>query len=254
VNDEGDAMKRRNFVTGLGTVVAAGATAQTLLRSSETSVVAAASDTLLGHRMRVNHTPVGTAQISQGAAGEALTLGYIDGSAEFLVQGSKRAEHTLRNLWALINMRATIGIQGYVPAASPAFQRIDLIVNFKLNEPPFAAPFYAWQHLDIPGQRRMTSSTLAFTTGVPGAAAISVQFQVKSPISGSVVTGKLDYPIGGAGLGHGIYALAGPSPSTGGAPDWGGVTWARRAGELARHDGGAIDFDYITLALLPALE
>jgi len=52
-------------------------------------------------------------------------------------------------------------------------------------------------------------------------------------------------------LGPGIYALAGPSLATGGAPEWMALTWGERAGTLQRQDGGAIDFDYVAMVLSP---
>jgi hypothetical protein len=193
-------------------------------------------------------------QVDQGAPGDALTLGYIPGSAEFLKADSPPLEFGLRSLRALIQARASIGIQRYVPSAHPTIERIDIVVNFALDEPPYAAPFYAWQHLAVPGEYVKTSAPLCFTTGIPHAAGIDVNFRLRSPISATVVGGVLSYPIGGAGLGYGIYALAAPSPATGGAPDWNQITWSGQAGVLARNDGGAIDFDYVTLLLIPAAD
>jgi hypothetical protein len=143
-----------------------------------------------------------------------------------------------------------------VPSASPTIERVEVTVNFACAEPPFYAPFsalfHAWQYVNVPGQHVKSSPPLRFTTNVPDAAAIAVNFQVKSPVSGLSSSGALSYPIGGYGLGPGIYALAGPSLNTIGAPDWNQLTWGETAGSpLVRRDGMAIDFDYITLVLSP---
>jgi len=249
-------MNRRGFVTGVGTVAAAGAAAQALRGPGSGSALSGGLHA--DHRpggsgeFGAKRNPVGTTRVDQSAPGGGLTLGYIPRSARFANPNALPVEQiTLRNFWKVINARTAIGIIGYVPSESPTIERVDITVNYALDEPPFVAPFYAWQYVNVPGQYAKSSSPLSFTAMLPNIAAIDVSFQVRSATTGAIASGSLLYPIGGSGLGPGIYALAAPSPGTGGAPDWDGLTWGDRAGSLARLDGRAIDFDYICLVLSP---
>jgi len=241
-------MNRRGFVGGMGALAAAGAAAQALRGPG--------SGFVISDGFSANGNPVGITSLGPSAPGGGLTLGYIPGSAEFLQANTPPVEPKLSNLWRQAKVRAAIAILGYVPSASPTIERVDVTVNFACAEPPFYAPFsalfYAWQYVKVPGQYVQSASGARFTTNVPDAAAIAVNFQVKSPISGLSSSGALSYPIGGFGLGPGIYALAGPSPTTIGAPDWNQLTWGETAGSpIVRRDGMAVDFDYITLVLSP---
>lgn len=236
-------MNRRDFVSGLGTLAAA----------------AAATEALRGHvsgesmsgAFAPNANPVGITELNQTAAGEGMTLGYLPRSAGFVNTWVPSELRTIGDRWGRTNVRAAISILGYVPSTSPRFERIDITVNFALNEAPFFAPFYAWQYVDIAGKYAKSSSPLTFTANVPDAAGIAASFRMKSAGSGDNASGSLYYQIGGAGLGPGIYALAGPSSASGQAPDWTRITWGEKAGSLVREDGGAIDFDYLTLVVSP---
>jgi hypothetical protein len=236
-------MNRRDFVSGLGTLAA----------------VAATTEALRGHlsgegtsgALVPNANPVGIIQTTMTPPGGGMTLGYLPRSAGFVNTWVPAEERTIGDRWGRTNVRAAISILGYVPSTSPAFERIDITVNFALNEAPFFAPFYAWQYVDLPGEHAKSSSPLTFTASVPNAASIAASFRMKSTIPGGNASGSLYYQIGGAGLGPGIYALAGPSRATGQAPDWNLITWGEIAGSLAREDGGAIDFDYLTLVVSP---
>lgn len=249
-------MNRRDFFTGLGTLGVVGVAAQALRGSdSESSGGPTASrNRFASAGFGANINPVDSTQTKRLARG-GVTLGYIPGSAELVnanaIPGNNFA---LRNLLGLVNVRAAIGILGYVPSASPTFERVDVTINFAISEPPFYVPFYAWQHVNLPGQYVKSSSPLNFTASVPDAAGITVEFQVKDPLSGRISSGVLYYAIGGSGLGPGIYALAGPSAATGAAPDWSQIAWAEDARSLARVDRMPIDFDYVTLVLSPVSE
>ncbi len=235
-------MNRRGFIAGVGTIAAAGAAAPA--SGGPTSPAAASG------RFDANADPVGIVRADPSAPGAGLTLGYIPGSAGFANAGAPRTDKlTRRGLWGLGGVRAAIAVLGCVRSAAPTIERVDLTVNFALAEPPYLAPFHAWQYVDMPGRHATASSPLRFTTSVPGAAGIVVSFRVRSPTSGATATGTLEYPIGGSGLGPGLYALAGPSPAAGGPPDWNELTWGEQPGTLARHDGRTIDFDYVTLLL-----
>ncbi len=247
-------MNRRGFVAGVGTVAAAGAASQVLREAGVADSGASRAGGVAGpsRAFAANGNPIGTTRMDQGVPGSGVTLGYIPGSARFANPNAQPVEAlTIRNLWRVVSARTVIGILGYVPATAPTIERVDITVHFALDEPPFMAPFYAWQHVNLPGQYPKTSSPLSFNANMPNAAAIEVGFRVRSAMDGTIAAGSLYYPVGGAGLGPGIHALAGPSAATGGAPDWNGVTWGDRAGSLARLDGRAIDFDYICLVLSP---
>jgi len=235
-------MNRREFVTGLGTLAAAGS-AQALHGPDVRGVISG------GFGQNVN--PVGITQMDQTAPGAVMTLGYIPGSAGFVNTRLPSEELSVRDRWGLTNVRAAVSILGYFPSASPTIERVDVTVNFAIAEAPYFAPFYAWQYVNVAGQPVKSSAPLTFRTNVPEAASIGVSFRVRSPASGAVASGSLLYSVGGSGLGPGIYALAGPSPAMGGAPDWNQITWGDKAGSLARRDGRAVDFDYITFVLAP---
>ncbi|MEO8677308.1 MAG: hypothetical protein ABI569_17155, partial [Casimicrobiaceae bacterium] len=198
-----------------------------------------------------NANPVGIIQPNQTASSAGMTLGYLPRSAAFINTWSPAGDATIRERWGRTNVRAAIQILGFVPSASPTIERIDITVNFALNEAPFFAPFYAWQYVDLPGQHVKSSSPLTFTANVPQAAGIAAAFRLKSAASGVHSSGSLYYQIGGSGLGPGIYGLAGPSATTGLTPDWSQITWGEKAGSLARSDGMAVDFDYVTLIVSP---
>jgi len=236
-------MNRRDFVTGLGSLAASGVAVEAL------RVHGTADDAVNG--FHVNANPVGVAQSNEAATGAGMTLGYLPRSAAFINTWSPSSEATVRERWGRSNVRAAVQILGFVAAAAPTIERIDITVNFALNEAPFFAPFYAWQYVDLPGQHVKSSSPLTFTASVPQAAGIAAAYRLKSAVSGVHASGSLYYQIGGSGLGPGIYGLAGPSAATGVAPDWNQITWGEKAGSLARNDGMAIDFDYVTLVVSP---
>jgi len=236
-------MNRRDFVTGLGSLAASGVAVEALRGH-------AAGEDVGGFAANAN--PVGIVQSNEAATGAGMTLGYLPRSAAFISTWSPSSgEATIRERWGRSNVRAAVQILGFVAAAAPTIERIDITVNFALNEAPFFAPFYAWQYVDLPGQHVKSSSPLTFTASVPQAAGIAAAYRLKSAVSGVHASGSLYYQIGGSGLGPGIYGLAGPSASTGLTPDWNQITWGEKAGSLARNDGMAIDFDYVTLVVSP---
>jgi hypothetical protein len=222
-------MKRRGFIAGCGIV-------------ATTSAAGAAQ-----FDPRAAWRRVGAGSAVGGSGG--VTLGYVPGSAE-LAQGAdaQRASPLRRNLWGRTT-RAGIAVFGFMASDQPAFARIDLTVNFALAEPPYRAPFHAWQYVGTDGQTPRSSSPLRFTAGVPDGAEISIAFQLRNASTDARTEGVIACPVGGAGLGPGLYALAGPSPATGGAPDWNRLTWGEHPGLLERRDGQPIDFDYVTLLL-----
>ena len=236
-------MNRRDFVTGLGSLAATGVAAEAV--RGHVSGDAASSG------FAANANPVGIVQSNQAGTGAGMTLGYLPRSAAFVNTWSPAEQGAIPGRWGRTNLRAAIQILGFVPSSTPTIERIDITVNFALNEAPFFAPFYAWQYVDLPGQHVKSSSPLTFTANVPQAAGIAAAFRLKSAVTGVYSSGSLYYQIGGSGIGPGIYGLAGPSATTGLTPDWSQITWGEKAGSLARSDGMAVDFDYLTLIVSP---
>ncbi len=236
-------MNRRDFVGRLGTLAAAGA-AMPVLGAQGVGVQSGT--------FPVNESPLGLTRLDL-PAGAGLSLGYIPQSADFVMASALPDEPlTLRQLWAPDRTNTAISILGYVQSAAPTLERVDISVDYALPVAPFRVPFHAWQYVSRPGQCEKCSSPLTFTAGASNAAGLTADFRVKHPTTGEIASGTLHYRIGGSGMGPGIYALAGPSPSTGGAPDWSQLTWGETPGLLRQRDGGAVDFDYVTLVLRPS--
>ena len=235
-------MDRRDFLAGVGLITAGNAGAASLATATSHADGAFA----------VNPQPLGLQQTADATAA-GLSLGYVPGSAELLLAEltGQASSPTWRSLLTPHGQRAEMSIGRLMPAPTRSIRRIDVTVNYALAEPPYYAPFYAWQFVSTAGAPLRQSSPLSFSSNVPDSAVVSVAYQVAHPHSGELVAGTLHYRLGGSGLGPGIYALAAPSAADGAPPDWSALACGKADGQLVRCDGGLIDFDYVTLALAP---
>jgi hypothetical protein len=228
-------MHRRQFIAGCGALATGGV----------------AHAALQDQRFAINPLPVGLIETADPGVPQGLFLGYVPGSAELQVSELAVTQSGWRDLLPA-ERRAEMSIRRLVAAAKPSIQRLDVTIHFALADASGHVPFHAWQFVAAPGALARQSSPIAFTSGVPESALVAIAYRVQNPYSGQTADGVLHYRIGGSGLGPGVYALAGPSASTGGAPDWSQLSWQDEEGALVRHNGGAIDFDYLALALAPA--
>ena len=228
-------MHRRQFIAGCS-ALATGGVARAALED---------------RHFAVNPLPLGLVHPAAPGAPQALFLGYVPGSAE-----AQQPEHTAaipswRDLLPA-ERRAELSIRRLVPAAQPSICRLDVTIHFALADGSGHVPFHAWQFVATSGAAARQSSPITFSSGVPESALVAIGYRVQHPHSGQMADGVLHYRIGGSGLGPGVYALASPSAATGAAPDWSQLAWQDDQGILVRHDGRAIDFDYLALALAPA--
>ena len=228
-------MHRRQFIAGCSALATGGV----------------AHAALEDRRFAVNPLPVGLVQPARQGAPQGLFLGYVPGSAEVQQAGQTAAISSWRDLLPA-ERRAELSIRRLVPAAQPTICHLDITIHFALADGSGHAPFHAWQFVATPGALARQSSPITFSSGVPESALVAIGYRVQHPRSGQMADGVLHYRIGGSGLGPGVYALASPSAATGTAPDWSQLSWQDETGALVRHDGRAIDFDYLTLALAPA--
>jgi hypothetical protein len=235
-------MDRREFLAGVGLIAAGNA------RAANLATATGRADGVFA----VNPQPLGLVRTAD-AAMAGLSLGYIPGSAEIVLAEltGQTSSPTWRSLLAPRGKRAEMSILRLMPATTPSIRRLGVTINFALAEPPYYAPFYAWQFVAASGTPIRQSSPISFSANVPDSAIVSVDYQVAHPHSGERVGGTLHYRLGGSGLGPGIYALAAPSAADGASPDWTALACGEADGQLVRRDGGTIDFDYLTLALAP---
>ena len=126
----------------------------------------------------------------------------------------------------------------------PALQSVDVVARFAIDEPPNFVSFLAWSHVE--GTPPRTSSPIDFTALAPDRAALEVSYVLSPGIAGpSARSGQLYLPIGGTGLGPGIYVMTTPSASTGVTPDIQNFSYSgnSRSPIIVRH-GTPLDFDH----------
>lgn len=247
-------MDRRAFLKRAGAIAAsAGTGSAAISASSATASIGTPHDATLARPdlpgTRANALP-------------GLRLAYLQGSARLLAAGSPPAERLGSLRWVSWDSRGTdsaeaparreIGLCQLTRSSSahPAIAALDVVTRFALDAPPHSAEFFAFSYASDRVGRN--SAPVTFTVATPDRAALEFDYEVdtKQDATGLRSAGRIFLPVGGSGLGLGIYALLGPSARSGALPDpsefiCGGDLRAA----MVRSDGAAPDFDHLVITV-----
>ena len=215
-------------VSGLGQArEAAGARARAAGLAQSAGMPASASQTLMAPDPRF----VDVAFIPEDAvAASQIEMERMAGRKVVSVSGGPR--YAIR-LAGLRRARAT-----------PALSRVDVVARFAIDEAPHFASFLAWSHLE--GSPSRTSSPVSFTALAPDRAALEIAYVLSPGIAGpNARSGQLYLPIGGAGLGPGIYVVTTPSATTGLVPAIADFSYSGNSrAPITVRRGAPLDFDH----------
>lgn len=234
-------MDRRTFFSGVGSLAAAGAAAHFLNTDRPGTSTKAA--------------PVAAAPLSSAHADRQLqaAFGLLPGSERWVVEGMEPPVYDLAyKLGVSAYDRAALAVLGYHSGPRPSFDSLELTINYRLSEPPYAAPYRAFRLFARKGEGPQASLPVQFDIAVPEGGTLGMNYRFDPQRFGPLAWGAASYALGGFGLGPGIHVIAGLSAETGLAPDLSQFTWGEASGELKRLDGGPADFDYLCLLLQPA--
>ena len=130
---------------------------------------------------------------------------------------------------------------------SPAFQRLDVVARFAIDDAPDFASFFAWSH--VAGTVPRTSSPINFSALGPDRAALEINYVLASDLGGSA-PGRLYFPIGGTGLSPGIYVMTTPSAATGSTPEMQNLSFSGNPdAPLSTKHRVPLDFDHFVFAI-----
>lgn len=233
-------MDRRTFFSGVGGLAAAGAAARFLATEAVTE-----SGTM---------PPAPVAMSASHAHAQAqIAFGRLSGSDRWVLEELDPPVYELAYKLGVSGYdRAGLAVLGYRPGPRPSFDHLELVINYRLSEPPYQAPFHAFRLLTRQGERPRASLPMQFDIGVPDGGTLGINYRFDQQRFGPAAWGAASYALGGFGLGPGIHVIAGLSAETGLPPDLLQFTWSETPGLLKRLDGGEVDFDYLCLLLQPA--
>jgi hypothetical protein len=234
-------MNRRDFIAGVGALAATAAAAR---------VIGGSRAILVSGSFAPNVQPLGTITIDQSYRGAAMALGYVPGSAEEILSRVSKQMFGEDNGSARTITGARVSVRGLVQQSNSSLERLEVLADFD-HADLSSTTCFAWQFSAESGKLPLVSKPVSFNTAVDESVALVLPFSFRDVTSGAMSSGSLQYPIGGRGLGPGVYAVATPSLANGQMPDWSALMLGDNAGELARNDGGTIDFDYLTLVVSP---
>ncbi|MBK7470656.1 MAG: hypothetical protein IPI73_08530 [Betaproteobacteria bacterium] len=277
-------MDRRKFLSGVGTIGAAGvvATGFALRESGATKARAGGLAQAAGVAGATGVTPLVAAK---ARVADGLTLGYLPGSAgmfatptvERLISTkaaglrwshwdpslpAQAGQPAARSLFKAGNLVAVaIGILHRAEGvATGALGALDVTAHFAIDDAPYFAPFSAWRY-EAAGfaTRAKSTQAISFSARMPDRVALEVNYALNPSViaGGFANAGMLYLPIGtsaasAAGLTTGLYVLAAPSAGTGVQPDMGAYVFSGNVrAPIVDPAGRAPDFDYLTLAIRP---
>ena len=259
-------MDRRGFLAGIGTL---GAAAAGGWGTMEMGVRGARAQDLAKAAALTASDP--KARSAAASARQAITLGYLPGSAgllEYAARGWAWPQLATQMRWAgwhpalalpIFDSRVDVSLgmlaHAQVHARSPLLS-LDVVAHFAIEQAPFFAPFNAWQYTaPREGKPSKATSPLTFEAAMPDRVGLQVNYAMEPshPVARLPASGTVYLPIGGRdGAGTGIYVIATPSRVTGLPPDFTEYTFSGDLVQPLRRDtGGTPDFDFVPVAIAP---